>query len=188
MKLKQPNPERNKEFFLMVQTLFNQATLIVETNLFNYHAPGVLDDLNKCEKFRNKTARMNAEGQSCLLDLIDTDQNQLAGCCGFIRVNRIDKDAQLVVIFYEQYIDYIEESIAYILKIIRTAKYSLTALTCNASGYSLTTAVIGILRTLKFRDITTETHRAEEENPCYLRYTGNEPAGGTRPPRRRTYP
>jgi len=181
MKLKQPSQERNKEFFLMVQTLFNQASLIVETNLFNYNTPSALDDLNKCEKFRSRTARMNTEGQSCLLDLIDTDQNQLAGCCGFIRVNRIEKEAQLVVIFYEQYIDYIEESIAYILKVLRTSKYALNVLTCNVSGLCVTKETLGILERLSFYDATDELQRKEDNHPCYMRFVVDE---SVRPGRR----
>lgn len=159
----------------MVQTVFNQASLIVQTNLFNYNSPTLLDDLNKCEKFRARTSRMNSEGQSCLLDLIDTEQNQLAGCCGFIRVNRIDKEAQLVVIFYEQYFEYIEESITYILKIIRTAKYNLNVLSCNMSGKFVTAGMIRILRGLNFKDITEEQRDGHEADPaCYLRYIVDE--------------
>eukprot|EP01032_Pedospumella_encystans_P013315 gene13315-15337_t len=124
---------------------------------------------------------MNTEGQSCLLDLIDTDQNQLAGCCGFIRVNRIEKEAQLVVIFYEQYIDYIEESIAYILKVLRTSKYALNVLTCNVSGLCVTKETLGILERLNFYDATDELQREGDNHPCYMRFVVDE---SVRPGRR----
>jgi hypothetical protein len=173
LKLRQPSQERNKEFFVLVQTLFNQDVYIVGSNLFNYYETVQLDDLNKCEKFRARTARMNMEGQSCFLDLVDTDQNQLAGCVGFIKVNRIDKEAFLTFIFYQQYFDYLSEAIKCSFTIIRSPKYNLRSLMCNVSGYQLSEEAIEILFQLQFVDITGEKKRTDE-NPLWLRYTSEE--------------
>lgn len=169
MKLRQPSGERDKEFFVMVQTLFNQETYIVGSNLFNYYDRIQLDDLNKCEKFRNRTARMNVEGQSCFLDLIDTEQNQLAGCIGCVKVNRIDREASLAVIFYQQYFDYIGESVRCFFGIIRAPKYNLHSLLCNASGYFLGEDAVEVLLQVGFVNVTDEKPRMEE-NPLWLRY------------------
>lgn len=170
MKLGQPTVERNKEFFLMVQSFFNQESQVVETNLLNYYEATLLDDLNKCEKFRSRTSRMNLEGQSCVLDLIDMQQNQLAGCCGFIKVNRIEKEAQLVFIFYEQYFEFMEEAIMYILKIIRAQKYNLNHLVCDMSGMQENAETMQVLRRLGFVEIK-EPNDCKAENPCFLLYT-----------------
>lgn len=183
MKLRQPSVERNKEFFLMVQTFFNQESQIVETNLLNYYESTLLDDLNKCEKFRARTSRMNLEGQSCVLDLIDMQQNQLAGCCGFIKVNRIEKEAQLVLIFYEQYFEYMEEAITYILKIIRAPKYNLNHLLCNLSGNQVSVDTVQMLHRLGFCDVN-EPKEFKGADPCFLLYTHEASVSSERPQRK----
>jgi hypothetical protein len=170
MKLRQPSEERNKEFFLMVQTLFNQDTYVVGSNLFNFYDPAQINDLNKCEKFRARTARMNMEGQSCFLDLVDTDQNQLAGCVGCVRVNRIEKEASLAFIFYQQYFDFIGEAVKCFFAIIRSPKYNLRSLVCDASGRQLGVDVVELLLQLGFVIVTEERKRHSEEDAMYLQY------------------
>ena len=163
MKLRQPSQDRNKEFFILVQTLFNQNSYVVGSNLFNYYDTTLLDDSKKCEKFRSTTARMNREGQSCFLDLIDTEQNQLIGCVGFVRVNRFDKEASLAMIFYQQHFDSLSWAIKFILTMLMNSKYNLKSLVCDASGYQLGQDVIDLLLSLKFNDITDRSSDPDED-------------------------
>ena len=175
MKLKQPANERNKEFFILVQTLFNQDNPVVDSNLLNYYEANLLDDENKCNIFRSKVGRMNHEYQSCLLDVIDDSQNLLVGCCGIIKVNRLEKEAQLVLIFYHQYFDLIVEAAKFILKVIRNSRYNLKYLVCNASGNLLSGEAVSMLLELGFTDVSHEKKEARDDpDCCFLRYDASK--------------
>lgn len=150
MRLGQPNHNRDKEFYVLVQTLFNQEKYIVGSNILNYYEHCQLDDLNKCEKFRMKTARMNSEGQSCLLDMVDTTRNCLAGCIGYVKVNRVSNEAQFALIYYQQYIAYVKEATMCFTRRYLISKHNLKSVVCETSSKFIHADAVDILQSVGF--------------------------------------
>ena len=168
MKLEQPISERNKEFFILAQTLFNQEEYVAGSNILSYYQQNQLDDLNKCEKFRTRSARMNTEGQSCFLDLIDTKRNCLAGCIGYVKVNRIFKEAQLALIYYQKYFEDIKEAVKCFSGSYLISKYNLRSVVCDISNSHLNEDAIDILMTIGFRKAQSDKNDTSSSKFRYL--------------------
>lgn len=155
-KLKHPSLEFNEQFCSMIEMLLTETDLKVVSNILNCYSKATLSNVEQCERFRIKIGRMNNENQSCFLDVISEADNELIGCCGFIKVNRILREAHFVFVFYRKEIERIFEATRRILKWAPNTKYGLNYLLCNVAGNYVNQEVISMLQALSFFDITQE--------------------------------
>jgi hypothetical protein len=153
VRLKNLSADRNKEFFLLVQTLLNQQTTVVTSNILSYFTPDFLDDETKTTSFRQKTARMNLERQRCFMDVVDVDANSLVGCVGAIKVNRVKRCAQLMLIIYQEHTHCSAKAVRDLLTICRANPYNLRYITVDVSGPFVSPEFIAGLRLVGFYDV-----------------------------------
>mmetsp|Transcript_11591 Transcript_11591/g.19027 ORF Transcript_11591/g.19027 Transcript_11591/m.19027 type:complete len:331 (-) Transcript_11591:1190-2182(-) len=170
--LKELAAERDKEFYVLVQTLLHQQdALIVTSNVANYFPLSGLDDDTKSAFFRRTTARMNQEGQSWFVDVVDAETDLLIGCCGLIKINRMRKFAHFMFILYQEHMLYMDQYFADVIHAHVATKFRLRYLLANISGPSVSSEVMAILEKHGFyRQIPSKADESQPAQDIWLQF------------------
>jgi hypothetical protein len=89
------------------------------------------------------------------MDVIDVKENVLIGCCGAIKINRIQRCAQLVLIMYQKHISCSAKVVRVMRDMLGTCRpnpYNLRYITADVSGPFVSPEFIETLRRVGFVD------------------------------------
>lgn len=93
----QPKAVYDVKFEELIELSLNDSDKVIS----NFEQFSNIDSDFNCDMFRKVTKRMNKEEQRSLYDVILSQK--FIGCCGYVNINKIDREALLIFILNEEY-------------------------------------------------------------------------------------
>ena len=173
MIVKSPAPEFNSSFESMVTAFFEQKRLRVVSNLLSHYEEERFQGDSKCAWFRSKTSMMNKENQCCFLDILnpkDGSTPELIACCGFIKVNLINNNAQLVFICYQEHLENMFSAMHRILAWASSSRYRVATIFCDLAKSRTSPELMSLFSAQGFYELPVEDKKEENTVGILLRY------------------
>jgi len=134
-----------------------EITVVSNFNLY-YEVDELSLSFSECAHRRMKISRMNREKQSNLMDIIEEYRDEsegktacrYVGSIGFIKVNRVNKDAALVFLCHRTLIESIRLCLFQVMEMAQMPFYGLNRLYCCMSENTTSKLMIPALQSANF--------------------------------------